>query len=154
VLRRLLIGEETLAHVSAPCAVAARRAVIMGCDVEIQEQLALMLDVMGWAVDAVDTAAALLDVLSTPRNDVDRETRHALPSDVRPDPQADLGPDLLFIDAGQIAKAGFAINRSRTVVFMGRAPAHGRALFAGKTIIWLDTPINIVKLERVIVNAA
>lgn len=123
-----------------------RRAVIMGCKGEVGEQVLLMLDLMGWAADSVDTAAALLDVLSA----LEAEAQ----ANAQSDAQADLGPALLFIDAEQIAKAGFAINRSRTVVFLGSAPKHGRALFAGKTIIWLDTPLDIVKLERVIVNAA
>lgn len=114
-------------------AVPERRALIMGCKDEVREQLVLMLDLMGWTARAVDTPARLIAALQR------QAAAQAL--------------DLLFVDAGRIAEGGFAINRSRTVVFLGRAPNHGRALFAGKTIIWLDTPLDIVKLERVIVNA-
>jgi hypothetical protein len=149
VLRRPLYDDAMLAQRPVGIGVSAingapegngvlqRRAVIMGCTGEVREQLLLMLDLTGWAADAVDTAAALLDVLSS----------------LEAEAPANSGPELLFIDAEQIAKAGFAINRSRTVVFLGSAPKHGRALFAGKTAIWLDTPLDIVKLEGVIVNA-
>lgn len=129
------VGPE--APVVAMAAVAERRALIMGCRGELREQLELMLDLMGWTANAVDTPAGLIAALQ--RQAAEQVAGQAL--------------DLLFVDAERIADGGFAINRSRTVVFLGRAPNHGRALFAGKTIIWLDTPLDIVKLERVIVNA-
>jgi len=150
VLRMLLIEEEARAPDLVPQPGAARRALIMGCEGEVLEQLLLMLDVMGWAADVVDPSAGLFNAPPALRPEVFHDTTDVSGLGQR----ADLGPDLLFLDSLQIAKAGFAINQSRTVVLLGRAPTHGRALFAGKTIIWLDMPLNIVKLERVIVNVA
>lgn len=111
-----------------------RHAVIFGCSGEPLQQLLLMLEVMDWTCDLIDTPEAFDDTAIRARTGADLR--------------------LLFIDAKLAATVGFAIDRARTVVFLGRAPAHGRALYTGKSIIWLQTPLDMLKLERVIENAA
>lgn len=104
---------------------ADRRAVLLGCTGELREQLALMLDLLGWQVDEAPQAAQMPAT----------------------------GYRLLFIDPAEVEDTDLAINSSELVVFLGRAPSHGRFIITGKSIIWLQTPLDIVQLEHVIVSA-
>lgn len=114
--------------------VGAQRAAVIGIAGEPLEQLLLMLELLGWSAEVI-----------------------AMPTAANNEAMRSLGDThfrLMFIDAKLISDAGLAIDRSRTVVFLGRAPAHGRALYVGKSIIWLQLPLDVAKLERVIENAA
>ena len=104
---------------------ADRRAVLLGCTGELREQLALMLDLLGWQVDEAPQAAQMPAT----------------------------GYRLLFIDPAEVEDTDLAINSSELVVFLGLAPSHGRSIITGKSIICLQTPLDIVQLEHVIVSA-